>query len=333
MSKELNGKLTIRAYGGEQDIPAIVALFNAAAEVDGPEFGRTEDEIRRIMAEPGVMPEENAFLFEVDGELVGYGRTQLETGHEESVFFMRGGMVHPGWRRRGIGTRVIKRLEQRIQERLGEAPTEKVYIATGTNLKFKDRQALFAKMGYRVARYYFDMERPLWENGSPLALPEPAYPPGIVVRTMVERADLRAVWQTTDDAFGDHWGHTETTLEQWQHWTSSPNHRPDLWLVAWDEEKDEVAGVCLNGVDPDHNERVGRQEGWVYVLAVRRPYRKQGLGRALLLAGLHALQKEGMAYAMLGVDTENLTGALRLYEGVGFYDVKKYAGYRKLIRA
>jgi mycothiol synthase len=332
LNGELPTNLTIRAYRGEADIPAIAALHNAAALVDGPEDGRTEEEVRHFLTRPTVMPEENVYLFEVNGHLVAFGHTELEEGPEESVFELQG-IVHPGWRRRGIGTRLMERIEQRARARLSEVKNPVVYLATGTNLKFEDRQALYARMGYERVRYFFNMERPLCENGIPLKLPQPVYPPGIVVRTMAERSDLHAVSETCHEAFRDHWGHTEHTFEQWQHWTTDPDYRPERWLIAWDDEQDAPAGVCLNGVEADHNARVGRLEGWVYVLAVRRPYRRQGLGRALLLAGLGVLQQEGMDWAMLGVDTENLTGALGLYEGVGFRPVKKFAAFRKVLSA
>jgi mycothiol synthase len=324
--------LIIRNYHGEEDISAIVALYNEAAMVDDPELGRTEDEMRLTMSAPRRLPEENAFLSEVNGQLVAYGSTWLEEGPEQSVFELCG-IVHPAWRRQGIGTRLMERLEQRVEERLGEAKVQAVHIVTDTNLKFEDRQALFRKMGYERVRYFFDMERPLWENGTRLDLPAPLYPEGIVVRTMAERPDLHAVWETCDEAFRDHWGYTESILEEWQHWTEEdPHYLPERWLIAWDAEKDVAAGVCLNGVEPENNKRVGRKEGWVFVLAVRRPYRKKGLGRALLLDGITILQQEGMEWAMLGVDTENLTGALRLYRGVGFRPVRTYAAFRKTVR-
>jgi mycothiol synthase len=177
------------------------------------------------------------------------------------------------------------------------------------------------------------MERTLHENGSLIEVPEPVYPAGIAVQTMEQRPDLEAVWSTVNESFRDHWGHTDLILEQWQHWTTEPDYRPELWYIAWDAEKDEPAGVCLNGIVPEHNARVRRQEGWVHVLGVRRSYRKQGLGRALLLTGMKALQEAGMQWAMLGVDSENLTGALRLYEGAGFRPSKRSAAFRKLIRS
>ncbi len=324
--------LISRTYRDERDCKAIATLMSAAALVDGPEYARTEDEVRQTLSGPIAMPEENVFLFEIGGQLVAYGRIELEEGPGRSVFFTRG-TVHPDWRRRGIGTRLMERIEQRIQERLGEATQQTVYAHTWTQLKSKDRQALFRKMGYELVRYFFEMERPLHRDGSPVEVPKPVYPAGIAVQTLKDRPDLEAVLLTINEAFRDHWGHTDITLEQLQHWTDDPNHRSKLWFVAWDVEKDEPAGICGNGIEPDHNARVGRQEGWVHVLGVRRRYRKQGLSRALLLTGMQALQDKGMQWAMLGVDTENLTGALRLYEGAGFHAAKRSAAFRKTIRS
>ena len=71
---------------------------------------------------------------------------------------------------------------------------------------------------------------------------------------------------------------------------------------------EEIAGLCLCDVNEEHIARIGRKEGWVDILGVRRPYRRQGLGRALLLAGLHVLKEAEMESAMLGVDADSLTG-------------------------
>lgn len=332
MSENPTFDLTCRTYRDESDYQAVAGLMSAAALVDGPENARTAEEVRQQLSGPLALPEENLFLFEVKGQLVAYGRTELEEGPGKSAFFMRG-TVHPDWRRQGIGTRVMERIEQRIQERLGEATQQTVYANAWTDLKHEDRQALFRKMGYELVRYFFDMERILHEGGSPVEVPEPAFPAGIAVQNMDVRPDLEAVLLTVNEAFRDHWGHTDLLLEQWQHWITEPDYRPELWFIAWDADKDEPAGLCLNGIVPEHNARVGRQEGWVHVLGVRRAYRGQGLGRALLLRGMKVLQDEGMQWSMLSVDAENLTGALRLYEGAGFQPVKRSAAFRKVIRS
>jgi mycothiol synthase len=322
----------VRRYQGEEDVPAITALANAVAEVDGPEYGRTEQETRRILSGPTAMAEDNAFLVLDSAQLVAFGRVEMEEGPGESIFFTRG-HVHPQWRRQGIGTLLMHTLETRARERLGEAKNQAVQLRAWTNLVFKGQVALFESMGYELRRYFFDMERPVTEGGAKMEIPAPVYPEGITRRTLAERHNLRAVWQATDEAFRDHWGHTDTTLEQWEHWISDPNHRPDHWVIAWDDAQDEVAGVCMTGIEPEHIERIGRNEGWVYVLAVRRPYRGRGLGSALLLDGARIIQGEGMDFAMLDVDTENLTGALRLYEQAGFRAVKKSGAFQKALRS
>ena len=104
---------------------------------------------------------------------------------------------------------------------------------------------------------------------------------------------------------------------------------------------EEITGLCLCDVNKEHIARIGRKEGWVDILGVRRAYRHQGLGRALLLAGLHVLKEAGMESAMplvlrpkdsgLGVDAESLTGATRLYESVGFVERRRYILYRRVL--
>ena len=95
---------------------------------------------------------------------------------------------------------------------------------------------------------------------------------------------------------------------------------------------DEVAGFSLNSISPEENARHGRSERFgSEVLAVRRPWRKRGVATALLCASLHAFKAEGLQHAMLGVDTQNLSGALRVYESVGFKPIKRYIQYQKAV--
>src|SRR5437762_9396458 len=100
---------------------------------------------------------------------------------------------------------------------------------------------------------------------------------------------------------------------------ASPNMRFDLsWLAEVDAEPGKIAGFCICEVMNTRNKRNGRLDGWIDILGTIRDWRKKGLGRALLLHGLHSLRSAGLETAMLGVDSESLTGATRLYESVGF---------------
>ena len=53
-------------------------------------------------------------------------------------------------------------------------------------------------------------------------------------------------------------------------------------------------------------------------VSVRRPWRKRGLARALLAESFRALRERGIHDACLGVNADNPSGAVALYESVGF---------------
>jgi ribosomal protein S18 acetylase RimI-like enzyme len=133
-------------------------------------------------------------------------------------------------------------------------------------------------------------------------------------------------------AFRDHWNHTESSFEEFQHWMQHPNLRPELWFLAEDEATGEVVGLGLNEIKPDRIARNGRQEGYVDTVAVLRAYRRRGVGTALLAQSLQALRKAGMDAADLDADAENLTGAMRIYKRLGFRVRKTTVTYQRVMR-
>jgi ribosomal protein S18 acetylase RimI-like enzyme len=143
--------------------------------------------------------------------------------------------------------------------------------------------------------------------------PAPDWPDGIEVATYTP-ADEAAVHEAHQESFRDHWEHKDETIEEWRKWLiASPSFDPSLWFVARDGE--EVAGISLCSVapsgDPEH--------GFCRVLAVRRPWRRRGLGFALLRHSFVEMERRGMTKASLGVDAESLTGAVALYERAGMH--------------
>ena len=100
-----------------------------------------------------------------------------------------------------------------------------------------------------------------------------------------------------------------------------------LWRVAWDG--DEIAGQVRSFINQAQNERMGRLRGYTEFISVRRPWRRRGLARALIAASFPLLRARGMTEAGLGVDTQNLSGALRVYEGCGFVPVSRETTYQK----
>lgn len=176
--------------------------------------------------------------------------------------------------------------------------------------------------GYRLIRHSLRMEIEL--DRPP---PRPVWPEGIVVRTF-ENGDARAVYEAQEEAFADHREYVPEPYDEWAHgMLGRPDFDRSLWFLAWD-------GADLAGFALCAPHEWGQPElGWVDSLGVRRPWRRRGLGLALLLHCLGEFRHRGKPAVGLGVDAENLTGAVRLYERAGMKVVRRYDIYEKELRA
>jgi mycothiol synthase len=170
--------------------------------------------------------------------------------------------------------------------------------------------------GYDLVRHFFTMEIDL--SAEPA---QPVWPDGISVRTF-RNGEERAVYDVDMEAFQDHWDFFPVPFEDWrQYFLDASDFDPEAWFLAVDG--DEIAGTALCRSE----RRPG--EGWVNVLAVRRPWRRRGLGTALLLHSFHELRRRGRTSVGLNVDGENLTGAVQLYERAGMHVAHREDSYRK----
>ncbi len=150
------------------------------------------------------------------------------------------------------------------------------------------------------------------------------FPAGIELRPFIKDEHGIAVWQADTEVFHDHWSSHDRTYEEWSHEKfGNPNFDPTLWMVAWDGN--EIAGFSQN--------RFRQGIGWVGTIAVRRPWRKKGIGLALLRHTFGEFYKRGTNTIGLGVDSANLTGATRLYQQAGMYVAGEFAIYKKELRA
>jgi mycothiol synthase len=138
---------------------------------------------------------------------------------------------------------------------------------------------------------------------------------------------LRPIYEASNEAFRDHWGSRDMTEEEFKSEMESPVFHPELWKVAWDG--DQVASVIHNFIDQKENEEYQRLRGYTEGICTRRNWRKMGLARALLVQSMQMFKAMGMTETALSADSENLSGAVRLYEGVGYRKVKMQINYRK----
>jgi mycothiol synthase len=310
------------------DMQAAVKLWNADSKAT---FGIEKYHLRdaeRDWNTPGFNPETDIRLvFGPQGELSGYCEAwDLNQPH---VVVYCWGCTHPQHVGLGIGSHLVKWAEQRSREAILKAPSDARVSMMFYVLSSNKRAAqLFEENGFELVRNSWRMVIDLDQHP-----PAPQWPEGIFPRQFVMGQDERAAFAAGREAFNDHWGHVERPFEeafqQWMHrMNSDDDFDPSLFTLAMDGE--EIAGVCHCRKEA-HDDP---QTGWVSSLSVRRPWRKRGLGLALLHNAFVEFYRRGIKRASLGVDAQNLTGAVRLYEKAGMHSDPnwKYSMYEKELR-
>jgi len=253
----------------------------------------------------------------------------LEVFHMRDPFVRPIGIggVHPDHVGRGLGTALLDWARQRAAAQVPKAPVDaRVTFVTHVGAGHEPSETLMRNAGFELTRYFIDMGIEFSE--APAA---PQIPDGVSIRVVDPSSDIPALADAVRDSFRDHYGFVETPqqrqIDQLNHWASAPSHDPALWWVA--VSGGEIVGFNLCDPSSEGNDEVGH----VATLGVVREYRRRGLGRALLLIAFNAFYDRGKKGASLGVDADSLTGATRLYEGVGMRAGARYSTWEIEIRS
>ncbi len=230
------------------------------------------------------------------------------------------GAVDPPFRRQRIGTALFEANRARLARELAADPRPGPRELHSWAMDSEaSARALLDDQGFVPIRFGFEMRRFL--TGS---LPERSLPEGIEMRP-VTPDQHRAIFEADDEAFQDHWGHRTMGEGDFQNMFDGPNVDTSLWCVAWDG--DQVAGSVMNGIFERENAELGVRRGWLEHVSVRRPWRGRGVAKALCAASFRVLRERGMEEAWLGVDGANPTGAMALYEGLGFQVAHRWQAF------
>jgi len=293
-----------------------VNVVNASSAADRNSERITVEGLANIYAHPFHWdPQQDTLLVEVGRTLIGYGHTEWwEESGGDCLHNINLHLVEE-WRSRGLERAMQHYLEHRTRMVASASPAGvRHWYASKVPETWSARAEMLLALGYTPTRYYYEMQRSLDDD-----LPEVLMPTGIELRSPLPE-HYRMIWEASVECFRDQQDYVALSEESYDAWVATPDLDPSLWLVAWNG--DEVVGGAINVA-------YGGVWGETDDLFVRRPWRNQGLGRALLVGSLHLFKARGLTTAGLGVDVENLSGALGLYESVGFHPYQCVVSYRK----
>jgi len=262
-------------------------------------------------------PDEDA-MFVWDGpELVAFVWLKAMPGERQAHRVACWGGVRPSHRRRGLGTHLFEWGIQRASEiAAGFDPALPTKLEADAADHQHDLLAVASRAGFEPARVFLEVARP---TSLPVAdVPTPA---GLDLVTWSAELD-EETRLAHSEAFADHWGSEPRSAEEWAQWyTGHRSFRPDLSVLAVDPASGTVAGMVLVAAYPQDWGTVP-VEAWINTVGTRRAYRNNGVAR-WLMAETHrriAASDAGFERAILGVDSENPTGALGLYRSQGYED-------------
>jgi mycothiol synthase len=294
------------------DVDAIVEFWAAVAVADHPEWSETREEVEDEMTHSWVDLATDSVIAESDGVMVAHGLQIAPPAPETIVRSIAIGGVRPSHRGLGLGRALLDWHRIRARQHLAASDLE----LPGWSMLFVEELndsglRLARRAGLPLVRYFTKMERDLAADDIPnLTLPE-----GLVLAVPTPD-DSGRIMAAKNDAFRDHWGSQPSIPEAWDSMMSQPTMRWDLSVIALDG--DEVAGLVMTQVNADDFEKQGFVGGYIPLVGVVKAWRRQGVAPALLAAAFELYREAGHERVALDVDSENPSGALGLYTGMGF---------------
>jgi GNAT superfamily N-acetyltransferase len=304
-----------------QDAEPLSALLIRIATDDGDPETFTPQDVADELSSPWLdLPRYSILGRDGAGVPRAFGLVSARPGDPRPLHVQCWGGVDRPSRGTGIGRALLgwqlrtgrDLVAARRAARGGQLPALLVVEASQTRT---DAARLVERAGLTPTRWFTELRRSLAEPGPPVEVP-----PGL--RLVPWSADLDdPVRRSMNEAFADSWGFQVWTEQLWAQWASGHrNFRPD-WSFAV-LAGDQVAGAAMSSAYDQDWERLGVRDGWTDRLGVRRPWRGRGVATALLAATLRAFAGSGMDAASLSVDSQNPSGAVALYTGLGYRPVR-----------
>lgn len=308
------------------DLETVVSFLNLCSIHDIGVPDETPDTLKNFWESPGFdMATSTMAVFDPHGQIIGY--CNVSDAMPVPVHPWVWLRIHPQNSEPAIGPALLAWGETRACQAILRVPHDaRVAMRSSTVNTAVSQKQLLENYGFTLVRHFWRMAMELDKEP-----PTPQWPQGITLRTYADYPDMRAIFHALEEGFEDHWGQVpqpeDQAFERFQHFlTTYEGYDPKLVYVAMDGDEIAAVNVCVTCVEDDPD------MGWVDDLSVRRPWRRKGLALALLHHCFGEFYQRGKKRVGLGVDTQNLTGATRLYERAGMHPSRQWDTYEKELR-
>ena len=294
------------------DVDAVADLLEVAEKVDDTgEHLDAEDLTEWWVNELVDLRRDGLAVLDADGAVLGYATATAPPTFRDAFAVYLEGRVHPEHRRRGLGRALLGwQLERGAEIHAERHPAVPARLAVTVFETMPSLESLVRRAGLTAVRWYRLMQRPLTD------LPEPREVPGVeLVPFSWDRDD--EVRRAHNAAFTQHHGSSERDVASWQvMFTGQRAFRPDLSVLALEDGV--VVAYALVYVYESDTRATGVREAHFGQIGTLPRARGRGLASAAIVRSMRPAAAADCRRAGLQVDSENVTGALRLYEALGF---------------
>jgi len=296
-----------------EDFDTIVTLETQGEIFEHGSFRILPFDLAESLGLPNRFPEENLFVLEANGAIVGYVYVmpELEIGR-----VVLSGCIHPHHQRKDVATRLVARALLRARE-LG---VESVQV--NMDEKNEVTKKFFSDIGFQCIRHFLELTLDV----SPCLLPHRNEILSVCRHLKPGEEDKLTFIQNR--SFIDTWGFNPSTKEEIVHRTRLPSCSPKNVLLLC--EREQPIGYCWTRITSAGRKNTPEHTGQIHMLGVDPNHRGKGIGKQVLLAGLSYLHNEGVRSVELTVDEEN-KAAWELYKSFGFQISGRTVWYEKMI--
>lgn len=308
--------LEIRPFRKGFDEEIYGRIFNAAFVDYDDVRSVTLHEVRTLEEAPSYNLD-GLLIAEWNGQTAGMVQAFVDKFREEKKGFIQTLAVLPEFRRRGIARALVAKAIASLKERGMEVAS--AWVQT-------DRSAcmhLYESYGFKCVRAMSLMKGSLTEGP-----PEVGGDESVCLREarIGEDEEIALINRLDNEAFKEHFNHRPMRFEETRYQLLENPWFQDkkAWFAVVEHKP---VGFVVAGIDVGLNREKGVKCGWILTIGVLKPYRRKGAGSTLMLQAMRYLKSLEMENALLYVDDENPTCAIKLYEKVGFKVFHKNAVY------
>ncbi len=306
-------KLVFRSFSPSQDIPSLFKLYEEAEATDHIGLELTEAALRAQLEDPRHDQSWDRWVVEAPGDpasLAGWALVKFSPPTHTADCSI---LVHPEWRRRGIGSRLISGIIERAHLQQAEA------LSGFADTRLAAASAFFHKHGFTPLGAYTELR--LAEG---IRLPPVIWPFGYTMRPYAEVQDLPTLTQAMNLSYIPLWGHQEVTEQEMAGWLPGFNQQ-GLFLVF--SEKGRVVGISRTEPSPERTTVNGKATGYIDAPGIVPQHRRLDLYRALVLTGIRWLYEQGQAIIEMESWGDKLE-VLKMYRELGFKDIRQRIYYQ-----